>query len=222
MAVTPRVPVAVLVSGSGTNLQALIDATADPGHPGRIALVLSDRPSAYGLERARAAGIPTTIVRLRDHADRAAFDRAVVAELQAHGVQWVCLAGFMKIIGAPLLEAFPDRILNIHPALLPAFPGLHGPARALAHGATVAGATVHLVDAGTDTGPILAQGVVPIGPHDSKEMLARRILLHVEHVLYPRVLRWAVEGCIHVDRSTDAVRVVVDTEQPRYVLHPTL
>ncbi len=211
------VPVAVLVSGSGTNLQALIDATQQPGHPAHIAVVLADRPKAFGLERARRAGIPTAVVLKRDHPDRASYDAALVAALQEHGVKWVCLAGFMKLVGAPLLDAFPDRILNIHPALLPAFPGLRGPAQALAYGVQIAGATVHVVDAGTDTGPIIVQGAVPVLPSDDKDALAGRILGGVEHVIYPRALRWAAEGRLRVVREGPRARVVVDGDAERFV-----
>jgi len=203
-----RVPVAVLVSGSGTNLQALIDATADPTHPARIVVVVADRPKAFGLERARRAGIPTEVVLKRDHPDRAAYDAALAQTLTRYGVEWVCLAGFMKVVGSPMLEAFPDRILNIHPALLPAFPGLHGPAQALAHGVCIAGATVHLVDEGMDTGPIVIQGAVPVLEGDDEHTLAQRILTRVEHVIYPRALRWAAEGRLVVERAGRArVRV---------------
>lgn len=211
------VPVAVLVSGSGTNLQALIDATGEPEHPAHIAVVLADRPKAFGLERARRAGIPTAVVLKRDHPDRRAYDEALVAALRQHGVEWVCLAGFMKLVGTSLLEAFPDRILNIHPALLPAFPGLHGPAQALAYGVQIAGATVHVVDAGTDTGPIVVQGAVPVLPSDDEDALASRILTGVEHVIYPRALRWAAEGRLRVVRDEVRARVVVDGDAERFV-----
>jgi len=196
--VTERVPVAVLVSGSGTNLQALLDATAAEDHPARIAVVLADRPKAFGLQRARDAGVPTELVLKRDHPDRAAYDEALVAALRRHGVQWVCLAGFMKLVGPAMLAAFPGRILNIHPALLPAFPGLHGPRQALAAGVRIAGATVHLVDEGMDTGPIVVQGAVPVRADDDEASLAARILHQVEHRVYPLALRWAVEGRLSV------------------------
>lgn len=195
---TERVPVAVLVSGSGTNLQALLDATAAEDHPARIAVVLADRPKAFGLQRARDAGVPTELVLKRDHPDRAAYDEALVAALRRHGVQWVCLAGFMKLVGPAMLAAFPGRILNIHPALLPAFPGLHGPRQALAAGVRIAGATVHLVDEGMDTGPIVVQGAVPVRADDDEASLAARILHQVEHRVYPLALRWAVEGRLSV------------------------
>ena len=187
--------VAVLASGSGTNLQALLDAEL-PG--GQIVVVGADRHKAQALQRARDRGVPTFVTLLRDHADRAAFDRALLAELQAHEVDWVCTAGFMKVLGAEIVDAFPNRILNIHPTLLPSFPGLHPHRQALAHGVRVSGCTVHVVDHGTDTGPIVAQGAVPVWPDDDESALAARVLL-MEHRVFPMVLRWAVAGRIAVD-----------------------
>lgn len=193
-----KVPVAVLVSGSGTNLQALLDAAADPAYPARIAVVIADRPAAFGLERARRAGVPTEVVLKRDHPDRAAFDRALIAAIRASGAEWVCHAGFMKIVGREYLEAFPWRVLNIHPSLLPAFPGLHAQQQAFDAGVRVSGCTVHFADEGTDTGPIVAQGVVPVLPDDDAEALRVRILA-MEHRVYPAVLKAAVEGRLHVE-----------------------
>lgn len=201
-----RVPVGVLASGGGTNLQALIDACAEPTYPASIAVVLSDRPLAGALDRAREAGIPTEIVRRPDHRERAAFDRALVAALQKHGVQWVALAGFMRLIGRDVLDAFPQRVLNIHPSLLPSFPGLKAVEQALDRGVRVTGCTVHLVDEGTDSGPILGQAVVPVRPDDDAERLHARILAR-EHQLYRRCLRWAVEGRIQVDGRRVSVNI---------------
>lgn len=195
-----RVPVAVLISGSGTNLQALIDACASDDFPATIAVVVSNRRDAFGLERARQAGIPAVWIPHRGKA-RAEFDGELVASLQAHGVEWVCLAGFMRIVTEVLLGAFPGRVLNIHPALLPAFPGTHGQAQALGGGVRIAGATVHFVDGGTDTGPIVAQGAVPVLPEDDEDALKQRIL-RVEHRLYPQVLRQAAEGRLRVEGRT--------------------
>lgn len=194
-----RVRVGVLVSGSGSNLQALLEATAGD-HPAETVVVGADRPRAGGLDRARAAQIPTFVELLREHPDRAAFDRAIASRLQRHRVEWVCLAGYLKIVGPPLLEAFPGRILNVHPSLLPAFPGLHAPQQALDHGAAVSGCTVHLVDVGTDTGPIVAQREVPIVEGDDADTLHARIQ-DAEHALFPEVLRWAAEGRIRPDGS---------------------
>ncbi|MFN7142877.1 MAG: phosphoribosylglycinamide formyltransferase [Myxococcota bacterium] len=189
-----RVPVGVLVSGRGSNLQALLDAARDPSYPATIAKVVSNVPGAYALERAAAAGVPTAVVPSRGR-PREDFERDLLAALGP--VEWVCLAGFMRVLTSTFLDAFPHRVLNIHPALLPAFPGTHGPRQALEYGAAVAGATVHLVDIGVDTGPILAQGTVPVLPDDTEDTLAARILT-VEHRLYPLALRWAAEGRVHV------------------------
>lgn len=195
MGSTRRTPVGVLASGSGTNLQALLDATADPAHPARIAVVLSDRADAYALERARAAGVPA--IHVPRSRDRAEHDGRMVAHLRAHGVEWVCLAGYMRIVTSALLSAFPWRVLNIHPALLPAFPGLHAQEQALRAGVRITGCTVHLVDEGTDTGPILVQAAVPVLPEDDLAALSARILRQ-EHVIYPLALRWAAEGRVSV------------------------
>lgn len=192
--------VGVLISGSGTNLQALLDACREPGFPAEIAVVASNRPKAFGLERARAAGVPAEFLGSRRYDSREAYDAALVQVLQEHGVQWVCLAGFMRLVTPGFLVAFPWRVLNIHPALLPAFPGLHAQEQAIESGVCIAGCTVHLVDAGTDTGPIVAQAAVPVRPEDDVEALRARILAQ-EHRLYPRVLRWAAEGRIHVEEG---------------------
>jgi len=192
-----RVPVAVLISGSGTNLQALLDDCASDDHPARIVVVVSSRADALGLERARSAGVPTAVLPARGFATREDYDRALVDILRAHDVAWVCLAGFMRIVTAVLLEAFPWRVLNIHPSILPAFPGLHAQEQALAHGVCVTGATVHLVDTGTDTGPIVAQAAVPVIDGDTVDTLKERVLRQ-EHRLYPMALRWAVEGRLRV------------------------
>ncbi|MBT3221494.1 MAG: phosphoribosylglycinamide formyltransferase [Proteobacteria bacterium] len=187
-----KVPVGVLISGSGTNLQALLDAAQDADYPARIAVVVSNRPRALGLERARKAGVPTVFLSHRG-LSRPEYDAKLVEALVEHHVEWVCLAGFMRIISSVLLDAFPWKILNIHPALLPSFPGLHGQEQAHQAGVRISGATVHLVDDGCDTGPIVAQGAVPVLQDDDVDALKERIL-KVEHQLYPMVLRWATEG----------------------------
>lgn len=192
-----RVPVGVLASGRGSNLQALIDACAEPDHPARIAVVVSNRPRAQALDRAREAGIPAVVLLKRDHPEREDYDRALVERLAAYDIQWVCLAGYMRLVTPVFLGAFPDRVLNIHPSLLPAFPGLDTHARAIARGVRFSGCTVHLVDEGTDTGPIVDQAVVPVQAGDTPESLAARILVE-EHRLYPRCLRWAAEGRLRV------------------------
>ena len=198
----PRFPapatLGVLISGRGSNLQALIGAIADGSLDARIGVVISNRPGAAGLERAAAAGIDTLVVDHRAFADRRAFDAALASTLQARGVDLVCLAGFMRLIGAPLLEAFPRAILNIHPSLLPAFPGVEAQAQAIAHGVKVSGATVHLVDGALDGGPIVSQAAVPVHDDDTAATLAARILVE-EHRLYPAAIRDVLAGGWRVD-----------------------
>ena len=194
---TRRVAIGVLASGGGTNLQALIDHCADETFPARIVVVAGNRPNAGALERARKAGINTEVVLRRDHEDRPAFDREMVARLRAHGVEWVCLAGYMRLVTPEFLQAFSGRVLNIHPSLLPAFPGLDAQGQAHAAGVRASGCTVHFVDEGTDTGPIIAQGVVPALADDTAQDLQQRILA-MEHRLYPMVLRMVAEGRVEL------------------------
>ncbi len=190
--------IGVLISGRGSNLQSLIDARAAGDLPARIAVVISNQAGAPGLDRARAAGIEALTISHRDFPDRDAFDRALAKALKDRGVTLVCLAGFMRLIGRPLLEAFPDAILNIHPSLLPAFPGVDAQAQALAHGVKVSGATVHLVNGDLDAGPIIAQATVPVKGDDTAESLAQRILLE-EHRLYPLAVRIVLAGGWRID-----------------------
>ncbi|MEC7946234.1 MAG: phosphoribosylglycinamide formyltransferase [Myxococcota bacterium] len=187
-----RAPVGVLISGRGSNLQALLDAASDPAYPARIVVVASNRPQAAGLARARSAGVPAVVVPSRGRS-RLDFEDDLVARLHAHGVEWVALAGFMRLLTPRFLDAFPGRVLNIHPSLLPAFPGLRAQAQALRAGVRIAGATVHRVTAGTDEGPILAQGAVPVMHDDTEDALAARIL-GVEHRIYPAALAAAVRA----------------------------
>ena len=187
----------VLVSGSGTNLQAVIDAVATGRLRATIGVVLSNVATAKALDRARAAGITTVVVDHKAHASRASFDAAVVDVLRGNDVSCVVLAGFMRLVTATLLDAFPQRVVNIHPSLLPAFPGVHAQAQALAYGVRVSGCTVHLVDAGTDTGPILAQAAVPVRDGDTEATLRDRILVE-EHQLLPEVLQWLADDRVTV------------------------
>jgi phosphoribosylglycinamide formyltransferase-1 len=198
--------IGVLVSGRGSNLQALIDAGRRGELGGEIAIVVSNVETAPGLERARRAGIPTAF---RDHRGktREAFDAEIVEILRAHRVDLVCLAGFMRLLSPVFVRAFPGRIVNIHPALLPAFPGLDAQRQAWEHGAKVSGATVHLVDEGLDSGPIVAQEAVPVLSSDTPETLAERIL-GVEHRLYPRAVRLLLDGRCRVEGR----RVIVEGE----------
>ncbi|MFY1827872.1 phosphoribosylglycinamide formyltransferase [Myxococcus fulvus] len=193
-----RVRLGVLVSGGGSNLQALLDACAREDFPAEVACVVSNVPTAYALERARAAGVPTVVVDSKAHESKAAFEAAILEALGAAGVQWVCLAGFMRLLSADFLGRFAGRVLNIHPSLLPSFPGLHAQRQALERGVKVAGCTVHFVDAGTDTGPIIGQAAVPVLPDDDEKSLSARILVE-EHRLYPLAVRLAVTGQVTLD-----------------------
>lgn len=188
-----RLRLGVLVSGSGTNLQALLDACSTSDYPAEVGVVISNVAGALALERARRAGVPTAVLEHGSFASRADFDRALAELLRQREVGLVCLAGFMRVLGPSFLGAFPGRILNVHPSLLPAFPGLHGPRQALGHGVKITGCTVHFVDEGTDTGPILAQAAVPVLPDDDEAALAARIL-QAEHRLYPLAVRLVAEG----------------------------
>ena len=184
---------AVLVSGRGSNLQSIIDASASGELDATVAIVISSRAEAQGLSRARAAGIDAICLRPGDYSGRDDYDRAIVSVLNDCDVGLVCLAGFMRRIGASLLEAFPNRILNIHPSLLPAFPGLDSQRQALEHGVRVSGATVHLVASELDSGPIVLQAAVPVLDTDTEETLSARILVE-EHRLYPEAIRIVLEG----------------------------
>ena len=189
-----RIPVAIMLSGRGSNMSALIDASRDPDYPAEIALVLSNRPDAGGLEAARAAGIPARAIDHRPHAgDRRAHEQAIDAALREAGIACVCLAGYMRLLTPFLTRAWHGRMLNIHPSLLPAFPGLHTHERALRAGVKLHGCTVHLVTEVMDDGPILGQAAVVVRPGDTPEMLAARVLRQ-EHVLYPRALRRHLGG----------------------------
>lgn len=185
--------IGVLISGRGSNLQALIDAVGGGTLPARIAVVMSNKASAYGLQRAHAAGIETLVMDHRAYASREAYDTAVAAALRERSVSLVCLAGFMRLVSAPLLDAFPNAIVNIHPSLLPAFPGVDAQRQALVHGVKFTGATVHLVTQELDGGPIVLQAVVPVRDDDTVETLSARVLIE-EHRIYPEAVRLLLEG----------------------------
>ena len=207
----PALEIGVLVSGTGTNLQAILDAIAGGGLDARVRMVISNRAGTGGLTRAESAGVPTRLIPHGDFPDRPSFDRAVVAALREAGVQWVVLAGFMRLLGSELLDAFPNRVINIHPALLPAFPGVDAQAQAIAYGVRITGCTVHLVDAGTDTGPIIAQAAVPVLDGDTRESLQKRLLVR-EHELLVSALRWIAEDRLSVEPAAGPggrARVVV-------------
>ncbi|WP_203072890.1 phosphoribosylglycinamide formyltransferase [Falsiroseomonas ponticola] len=194
-----RVPTAVLISGRGSNMAALLEAAADPAYPARIALVLSNKAEAGGLDRARAAGIPTAVVESRAFkGDRAGFEVAMEAELARHGIELVALAGFMRVLTEGFVSRWHDRLVNIHPSLLPSFKGLDTHARALAAGVRLHGCTVHLVRHGVDEGPILAQAAVPVLAGDTEATLGARVLAQ-EHRIYPAALAWLAAGLVRVE-----------------------
>jgi len=191
--------VAVLVSGSGSNLQALLDASAgDPGFGSRIVVVISDRPGVSALERATRAGVPAEVVRWVEFGDRESFSVAICDTAERYGAEALILAGFMRILSPTAIDRYPNRIINIHPALLPAFPGAHAVPAALAHGVKVSGATIHFVDEGVDTGPIVVQAAVPVLDDDTEATLAARILAE-EHRLYPEAIRLYAEGRLEIE-----------------------
>lgn len=185
--------IAVLISGRGSNLQSIIEAVGNNQLPAELAVVISSRRDVAGLMRAKEAGIEAMWVNPRDYADRDGYDRALVDILRAREIGLVCLAGFMRLVGDPLLRAFPNRILNIHPSLLPAFPGLDAQRQALEHGVRMTGATVHIVNWELDNGPIVLQASVPVLDDDTVETLSARILVE-EHRIYPEAIRLILEG----------------------------
>lgn len=192
-----RLRTGVMISGRGSNLQALIDACADPAFPAEIVLVVSNRANAQGLARAQAAGIATQVISHRDYSDRESFDAAMTAAFEAAEVELICMAGFMRLVTKEFVEHWRDRLINIHPALLPAFKGLDTHARALAAGAKTHGCTVHFVRHEMDTGPIIGQEAVPVLPGDTPDTLAARVL-EAEHRLFPHCLRLIAEGRVKI------------------------
>ncbi|SEA65568.1 formyltetrahydrofolate-dependent phosphoribosylglycinamide formyltransferase [Desulfuromusa kysingii] len=198
MTLKKKLRIAILASGGGTNLQSIIDLSQKGLLDAHICLVLSNNPEAGALQRAQRAGINTACIDHRVFASREEFDQTVVTTLKDAGAELIVLAGFMRIISEIFLDAFPQRIINIHPALLPSFPGLHVQRKAIEYGAKFTGCTVHFVDSGVDTGPIIAQAVVPICPDDSEETLAARILQQ-EHQIYPQAIQWIAEGRVRIE-----------------------
>jgi phosphoribosylglycinamide formyltransferase-1 len=192
-----RLKLAVLISGRGSNLQALIDACRDPAYPAEIVLVVSNEPDALGLERAKTAGVSRQIVNHRDFPDRSAFETALTAAIEKSGAQLVCLAGFMRLLTDGFVARWRDRLINIHPSLLPAFKGLDTHARAIAAGVRFAGCTVHFVRPAMDEGPIIAQAAVPVLPGDDAATLAARVLAQ-EHVIFPAAVRLIAEGRVKI------------------------
>lgn len=188
----------VLASGRGSNLQSIMDAAAAGRIDAEVAVVISDNKDAFALERARKAGIPAEFVNPGEYSSREDYERAVVDLLKRHGVGLVCLAGYMRLVGKVMLEAFPNRIMNIHPALLPSFPGLHGQKQAWEYGVKFSGCTVHFVDEGMDTGPIILQAVVPVLDDDTADTLAARIL-EQEHRIYPEAVGLFAAGRLRIN-----------------------
>jgi phosphoribosylglycinamide formyltransferase-1 len=194
----PRLPIAVLVSGSGSNLQAIIAASRDPGYADRIAVVISDRPGVRALERAQAAGIESRVIDWRDFSDRPEFSGAICDEAESHGAEALILAGFMRILAPNAIARFPNRILNTHPALLPAFPGAHAVPETLAHGVKLTGVTIHFVDEEVDHGPIITQVPVSVEAGDTEASLQARIQAE-EHRVYPEVIDAFAAGRLEVN-----------------------
>ncbi len=188
----------VLVSGRGSNLQAIIDAIESGKIPARISLVISDKDQAYALERCKKHGIESLVIRRKDFPSKEEFESKIAEELKAKGVELVVLAGFMRVLSGTFLRYFPERVINIHPSLIPAFQGLHAQRQAVEFGAKFSGCSVHLVDESVDGGPVIAQAVVPLTPEDTEESLSERILSY-EHKVLPQVVRWFAEGRVKIE-----------------------
>ncbi len=211
-------PIAVLISGRGSNLQALIDACAQADYPARVAAVISNNPKAQGLERAEAAGIATEIVNHRDYPSRQAFEQALDKALRAHAVEFVVLAGFMRVLTAGFVNQWYGKMINIHPSLLPAFRGAHAHREAIAAGVKLSGCTVHFVSPETDAGPIILQAAVPVFSKDTEETLASRVLA-AEHRCLPYAVRLLAAGGIAL--QNDTVRFSEENRDPgAWIMHP--
>lgn len=205
--------IVILISGRGSNMQAIVRACAAEGWDARVAAVISNRADAAGLAFARAHGVPAIVVEHRGYPDREAFDAALADAVDAYAPDALVLAGFMRILTPAFVRRFEGRMVNVHPSLLPAFPGLHTHRRAIEAGCTLAGATVHFTTAELDHGPIIAQAAVPVLPDDTEDTLADRVLAR-EHVLYPRAVRWLVHGRLRVE----GWRVVQLDGEPQWLL----
>jgi len=215
-----KLPIAVLISGSGTNLQSIIDALAANRLDAKIEVVLSNRADAFGLVRAKNHGIPSEVLDHKSFPSREAYDQAIVDLLRARGVKLVALAGFMRLLSPVFVAAFSNRIMNIHPALLPSFPGLHVQKKALEHGVRFSGCTVHFVNEECDEGPIIIQAVVRVFPDDTEEQLAERILKQ-EHRIYPRAIQLYAQGRLHVVGRKVLVDGL-DQDASQILIHPPL
>jgi phosphoribosylglycinamide formyltransferase-1 len=209
----------ILASGRGSNFQAIIDEIEAGRLPAAIKLLIVDNADAYAVERAKKHRIDHLYLDPKDSSSKDAYFSTVAAELEKRGVELVALAGFMRIVRKPLIDAFPNRIVNIHPALLPSFPGLHGQRQAVEHGVRISGCTVHFVDGGMDTGPIIIQAAVTVSPYDTEEELSARIL-KLEHKIYPEAIRLYAEGRLHVEGGV--VKIAGYEMQDGYVVNPPL
>ncbi len=212
--------IGVLASGRGSNLQAIIDAIDAGKVQAEVVVMLSDKKDAYALERARKHGIAAEFVDPKGRRRREDYDIALLDRLEAHDVDLVLLAGYMRVVGASLIEAYENRMMNIHPSLLPSFPGLHVQKKAIDHGARFSGCTVHFVDGGVDTGPIIIQAVVPVLPNDDEDKLAARILVQ-EHKIYPEAVRLFCEGRLSVNGRKVAVKGY-KPEPKSFMINPPL
>ncbi len=213
MAENPTVKLGVLISGTGSNLQAIIDAILRGDLKAEIRLVISNRPDAQGLKRARRHGIETAVIEHRKFASREDFDRAVLAALRDRSVELVALAGFMRLLSPVMIDAFPDRIMNIHNSLLPSFPGIHGPKDALEYGVKIAGCTVFFVTPGVDVGPVIVQAAVPVLAGDDEQRLAARILQQ-EHRIFPHAISLFQQGRLEINGR----RVIIKGDSSTQIL----
>lgn len=211
--------IGVLVSGSGSNLQSIMDACERGGIDGKVAVVISNTADAYALKRAKKKAVPAVIVPHGEYPDRKSFDRELIRIFKEYKVDLIALAGFMRVLTPDFLKQFPGRVINIHPALLPSFPGLDVRQKAIDHGVRFSGATVHFVDAGVDTGPIIIQAVVPVYPDDSEEELKERIL-SLEHKIYPKAIQLFAQGRLEVIGRKVFIRDLKKDDSPCLVNPP--
>ena len=214
-----RLPLGVLASGRGSNFQAIIDGISAGKVHASVRLLIVDNPEAYAIERAKKHAIPYLFLDPRDFSSKDDFFANIADELKAKGVQLVVLAGFMRIVRKPLIDAYPHRIMNIHPALLPSFPGLHGQKQAVDYGVKISGCTVHFVDEGMDTGPVIIQAAVPVSPDDTEETLSERIL-RLEHRIFPEAIQLYAEGRIRIEGRVVKISGYEFTGE--YVVNPEL
>lgn len=209
----------MLASGRGSNFQSIIDAINNKNLKAQILLLITDNPSAYAIERAKKHDIEHLVLRPKEYSSRDDFYRKIAEELQKRDVGLVVLAGFMKIVGKPLIDTYPNRIMNIHPALLPSFPGLHGQKQAVEYGVRISGCTVHFVDEGMDTGPVIMQAAVPVYHSDTEDTLSERIL-KLEHKIYPEAIRLFSEGRLEVQGRVVKIKDIISSESS--LVNPSL